>query len=89
MRRFTHGEAFDERAMPELDSEAIDFRVASESFAPVRRLARRDLETLRLVTSHQRRIVPMVGALVDRGLVREIGTGPQDPERSYYCTDTQ
>ena len=64
MRRFAHGEAFDERAMPELDSEAIDFRAASESFAPVRRLARRDLETLRLVTSHQRRTVPTVGGIL-------------------------
>jgi len=48
MQRFAQGEAFDERAMPELDSEAIDFRAASESFPPVRRLSRRDLVTLRL-----------------------------------------
>ena len=26
--------------MPEVNSEAVDFRVASESFAPVRKLAR-------------------------------------------------
>jgi len=32
------GEVFDERAMPSLDSEAIDFRAASESVAAVRRL---------------------------------------------------
>jgi DNA-binding transcriptional ArsR family regulator len=25
--------------------------------------------------------------LVGRGLVREIGTGPQDPQRRYYRTD--
>ena len=31
--RFARGEAFDERAIPELDSEALDFRAASESFA--------------------------------------------------------
>ncbi len=41
--------------MPESDSEDLDFRVASESFAPYRKLARRDLETLRLVTEHQGR----------------------------------
>jgi hypothetical protein len=35
--------------MPELDSEALDFRAASESFAPVRKLTRADLETLRLL----------------------------------------
>jgi predicted HTH transcriptional regulator len=47
--RFARGEAFDERPMPELDSEALDFRAASESFAPVRKLTRADLETLRLL----------------------------------------
>jgi hypothetical protein len=33
MQRFARGEAFDERPMPDLNSEALDFRVASESFA--------------------------------------------------------
>ena len=37
LRRFTRGEAYDEQPMPGLDSEALDFRAASESFAPVRR----------------------------------------------------
>ncbi len=64
MQRFARGESFDERAMPELDSEAIDFRVASESFAAVRRLGRRDLETLRLVIAHQGRKVPTVGGIL-------------------------
>ena len=50
LRRYARGEAFDEQPMPDLDSEALDFRAASESFAPVRKLARKDLETLRLVT---------------------------------------
>jgi ATP-dependent DNA helicase RecG len=35
MQRFARGDAFDEQPIPELDSEAIDFRAASESFAPV------------------------------------------------------
>jgi hypothetical protein len=39
--------------MPELDSEAIDFRAAFELFAPVRKLKRADLETLRLVTMNR------------------------------------
>ena len=46
MQRYARGEAYDEQPMPELDSEAIDFRAASESFADVRKLRRRDLETL-------------------------------------------
>ncbi len=36
----------------------------SESFAAVRKLARRDLETLRLVTDHQGRKVPTVGEML-------------------------
>jgi len=69
--RFARGEAFDERPMPELDSEALDFRAASESFAPVRKLTRSDLETLRLLTSHQGRKVPTVGGMLLFGRDRE------------------
>lgn len=57
--------------MPGLDSEGLDFRAASESFAPVRKLARRDLETLRLVTNHQGREVPTVGGMLLFGQARE------------------
>ena len=64
MQRFSRGEAFDERAMPGLDSEAIDFRAASESFAPIRRLTKKDLDTLRLVTRHQGRQVPTTGGIL-------------------------
>lgn len=64
MQRFARGEAFDERAMPELDSEAVSFRAASESFAAVRRLGKRDLETLRLVTRYQGRRVPTAGGVI-------------------------
>ncbi len=71
LRRFGRGEAFDEQPMPDLDSEALDFRAASESFAPVRRIARRDLETLRLVTGHQGRKVPTVGGVLLFGRDRE------------------
>lgn len=69
--RFARGEAFDEQPMPDLDSEALDFRVASESFAPVRKLQRRDLETLRLVTTHQGRSVPTVGGVLLFGKDRD------------------
>jgi ATP-dependent DNA helicase RecG len=70
MQRFARGQAFDEAAMPGLDSEAIDFRAASESFAPVRRLARRDLQTLRLVTEHQGRLVPTSAGILTFGVDR-------------------
>jgi len=64
LHRFARGEGFDEQPMPGLDSEALDFRAASESFAAFRKLARRDLETLRLVTDHQGRKVPTVGGML-------------------------
>ena len=64
MRRFARGDGFDERAMPGLDSEAIDFGAASEFFAAVRRLGRKDLHTLRMVTDYQGRQVPTTGGLL-------------------------
>jgi predicted HTH transcriptional regulator len=64
LRRFARSEIFDEQPLPGLDSEALDFRAASESFAGVRKLTRRDLETLRLVTEHQGRKVPTVGGML-------------------------
>ena len=71
LRRFSHGEAFDEQPMPHLDSEALDFRAASDSLATVRRLTRRDLETLRLLADHQGRKVPTVGGIILFGRERE------------------
>ncbi len=71
LRRFARGDAFDEQAMPECDSEALDFRAASESFSPVRKLKRTDLETLRLMVRHQGRKVPTVGGMLLFGKERE------------------
>lgn len=71
MRRFVGGESYDELPIPELNSEAIDFRAASESFRSVRKLRRPDLETLRLITGYQGRKVPTVGGLLLFGSDRE------------------
>ena len=71
LRRGALGQSFDEQPMPELDSEALDFRVASESFAPARKLRRGDLDTLRLLTRHQGRKVPTVGGMLLFGRNRE------------------
>lgn len=70
MQRFAIGESFDEWPMPEANSEALDFRAASESFAPVRKLTRGNLETLRLLTRHQGRPVPTVGGMLLFGRAR-------------------
>ncbi len=70
MQRFARGEAFDEQPMPDLDPEAIDFRAASECFAALRKLRRKDLETLHLVTGHQGHRVPTVGGVLLFGAER-------------------
>ncbi|MFM7452742.1 MAG: helix-turn-helix domain-containing protein, partial [Cyanobium sp.] len=69
--RTSRGEGFDEQPLPGLDSEAIDFRAASESFAPFRALRRRDLDTLRLVAGHHGKTVPTVGGMILVGHDRE------------------
>ncbi|MBE0635346.1 putative DNA binding domain-containing protein [Candidatus Bipolaricaulota bacterium] len=71
MQRFAQGETYDEQAMPDLNSEDIDFRAASELFAPERILKPKDLETLRLITPHQGRKVPTVGGFLLFGRNRE------------------
>jgi|GEM_PF-3123251 len=60
--------------MPELDSEAIDFRAASEFFAPVRKLVKQDLLTLDVLVRHQGRLVPTVGGLLLFGKERASGS---------------
>jgi hypothetical protein len=62
MRRFARGEVFDEPPMPEISSEAVSFRAASESFAAVRRLTKRDLQTLQLLTEYPRLVASCCSA---------------------------
>jgi ATP-dependent DNA helicase RecG len=59
------------RLLPGLDSGALDCRVVSESFAAIRKLAHRDLETLRLLPSHQGKNVSTVGGIILFGRDRE------------------
>jgi predicted HTH transcriptional regulator len=71
LQRVARGEVYDEQAMPDLDPEALDFRAASELFAPIRKLKHTDLDTLRLLTTHQGRKVPTVGGVLLFGKDRE------------------
>ena len=71
LRRSIQGSGFDEEPMPELDSQALDFRAVSEFFAPFRKLRRQDLENLRLQTRHQGRKVPTVGGMLLFGQERQ------------------
>ncbi len=64
LRRFALRQSFDEQPMPQLDSEALDFRAASELFAEFRTLAPKDLDTLGLCTTHQGNRVPTVGGVL-------------------------
>jgi predicted HTH transcriptional regulator len=61
MRRYANHGSFDEQPIPELNPEALDFRAASELFAPVRKLTPSSFRTLRVTMRYQDRDVPTVG----------------------------
>jgi ATP-dependent DNA helicase RecG len=50
--------------MVELNSEAIDFRAASECFKSIKQLKTNDLKTLKLLTLFQGRLVPTLGGII-------------------------
>jgi predicted HTH transcriptional regulator len=64
MRRYSRVASFDEQPMPDLNSEAIDFRVASEFFKPIRKLTLQALQNLKLATRYQGRVVPTIGGVL-------------------------
>jgi predicted HTH transcriptional regulator len=70
MRRYNQVFSFDEQPMPDLNSEAIDFRAASEFFKPVRKLTPHGMQTLKLTTGYQGRIVPTIGGVLLFGATR-------------------
>jgi len=61
LRRYANHGSFDEQPIPELNSEALDFRAASELFAPVRKLTPSSFRNLRVTTKYQEHDVPTVG----------------------------
>ncbi len=64
LRRWNRMESFDEQAIPGLNSEAIDFRAASDLCAPYRQISSRSWSTLRITSEHQGRQVPTIGGLI-------------------------
>jgi predicted HTH transcriptional regulator len=76
LRRFASGDSYDEEPLPDLDSEAIDFRAASELFASKRKLKKADLDTLHIVTKHQGRGPIRVAFFDDRLEVENPGLLP-------------
>ena len=71
MRRMAANETFDESPLGDLDSEALDFRAASELFPQRAPLTKSDLQTLRLLAVQGRRLVPTVGGLLLGGKTPE------------------
>jgi len=64
IRRMAARRSFDEEPLLDLNSEAIDFRAASELFAPVRRLSQQDIEVLGLTVRFRSKRVPTVGGIL-------------------------
>ena len=54
--RTARNEAYDEQPLAQLSSEAFDFRADSELLAPFRAIKKRDLQSPRLVVTHQGRL---------------------------------
>jgi len=71
MRRYNQVSSFDEQPMPDLNSEEVDFRVASELFAPLRKLTAQGLQSLKVTTNYQGRVVPTIGGMLLFGVRRE------------------
>lgn len=70
MRRLSRGESFDEQALPEFNSESLDFRVLSELFRGIRILKPKDMESLRILVKHQGKKVPSVAGMLICGKER-------------------
>lgn len=64
MRRLGRFESFEDQPIPDLNSEALDFRAASVLFAPFRKLAPSAFRNLRVTTEHHGREVPTVGGFL-------------------------
>jgi ATP-dependent DNA helicase RecG len=64
IRRLSRMDSFDEQAIADLNSEVLDFRAASELFAPYRKLTQAAWNTLRVTAVHQGRQVPTIGGLL-------------------------
>ncbi len=71
LRRYTKVESYDEQLKPELSSEEVDFRAASEQFIDIKKLKALDLKTMHLIANYQGHEVPTVGGVILFGKNRE------------------
>ena len=72
LKRGAEGKSFDEQALPDWTVDDLDFDAATACFQRHRKLVKRDLESLRLVTRHQGHLVPTVGGMLVFGKDREM-----------------
>ena len=71
LRRNAVGATFDEQPLPEFDADAIDMEAVRKIFQEQRKISEKQLETLRVFTRAQGRLVPTVGGLLLFGQDRE------------------
>jgi len=64
LRRSVEGVSFDEMPMPDLSSDDLDITAAQKAFGNNRLLDEQNLLTLKLLTRHQKRLVPTQGAIL-------------------------
>ena len=64
LQRIKTEDPYDKQPIPTLDSEALDFQVAAELFAPVKALTRGDLTSLDLITLYQDKKVPTIAGVI-------------------------
>jgi len=65
LARWVEYRSFDEEPMPEINPEAIDFRVASGLFSGLREWSENKMESLRLVTRCQGKFTPTIGGVLN------------------------
>ena len=64
IRRGAEGKSYDEQVLPDLTVDDLDFEAAVVCFERQRKLVKKDLESLRLVTKYQGHLVPTVGGML-------------------------
>lgn len=72
LKRGVEGKSFDEQTLPDRTVDDLDFVAATACFERHRKLVKKDLESLRLVSSHQSHMVPTVGGMLLFGKDREM-----------------
>jgi ATP-dependent DNA helicase RecG len=64
LKRFVLNQSFDEQPLIQENLESIDFEAVVKQFIKIRSITQKDLETLRLVVTHQGNHVPTVGGML-------------------------